>query len=203
MQKLTEKQKVVLASIRDLTRKIGKSPTMEELRCELGYAGISSVQRHLTALKKKGFISSEPHHARSLEVNLSPEDQASIPLVGNVACGLPLLAEENIEAYIVYNRSKLCGSPKDYFFLRATGDSMNRAGIDDGDYVLVKQQAVADIGQKVVALIGDEATIKKLEKKNGFYVLAPESSNPQNKPIYMRENFHIQGVIFDVIKERG
>lgn len=188
--------------IKDLTRKYGKSPTLDELRRILGYSSISSVQRHLNALKNKGFISSEKHHARSIELNLDTEEKVNIPLVGNVACGSPLLAEENIEAYIPYSKLQLKGDPRDYFFLRATGDSMNLANINHGDYVLVKQQPTADFGQVVVVLIGDEATIKKLRKGNGCYILDADSDNPQNKPIYIFENFTIQGIVKDIIKVR-
>lgn len=198
-EELTKIQKRVLATIKDLTRKYGKPPTLEEIRCALGYSSTSSVQRHLNALKKKGFISSEKYHARSIEVTHGDEEKASIPLVGNVTCGVPLLAEENIEAYIPYDKSKLKGSFKDYFFLRATGDSMNEAGINDGDFVLIRQQPTAEVNQKVVALIGNEATIKVLKKGDGFYVLEPSSNNPKNKPIYVFEDFAIQGVVQDVI----
>lgn len=197
---LTKIQKLVLATIKDLTRKNGKPPTLEELRQVLNYSSISAVQRHLDALKKKGFITSEKYHSRSLEVNLPTEKKVNIPLVGNVACGTPFLAQQNIEAYIPYEKSKLSGNPRDYFFLRAVGDSMNLANIDHGDYILAKRQSTADFGQKVVTLIGNEATIKKLKKGQGCYILEPESDNPKNKPIYMFEDFVIQGVVVDIIK---
>ncbi len=86
-----------------------------------------------------------------------------------------------------------------YFLLRATGDSMNQAGIEDGDILLVRQQLVAEDGQRVVALIGDEATVKELEKKRGKIVLRPRSANPKHKPMIMHEDFMIQGVVIDVL----
>lgn len=199
-KEITKIQKLVLATIKDLTRKNGKPPTLEELRQVFDYSSISSVQRHLDALKKKGFITSEKHHSRSLEVNLPTEKKVNIPLVGNVACGTPFLAQQNIEAYIPYEKSKLGGDPRDYFFLRAVGDSMNLANIDHGDYVLVKKQSAADFGQRVVTLIGNEATIKKLKKGVDCYILEPESDDPKNKPIYIFEDFTIQGTVKDVIK---
>lgn len=208
MDTLTKKQKVVLAVIKDLTRKHGKAPTMEEMTKALGYSGISSVQRHLDALKKKEVIRNEKHHARSLEINISSEQSVNIPLVGNIACGQPLLAEENIEAYIPYTGNALIGNEKNYFFLRAIGDSMNKTNvngktIDDGDFVLVRKQQRAKSGEKIVALLGDEATIKKLQTGSGHYILQPESTDPQNKPIYLFEDFLIQGVACDVIKRGG
>jgi repressor LexA len=200
-QKLTKAQKKVVATIRDLIQKTGKAPTLEEIRKAMGYSSIYSVQRHLAALKKKGVVSSEKHQSRSLELNLESEEKINIPLVGNIAAGKPLLAEENIEAYIPYKKSELRGELKSYFFLRAVGDSMDKAGIDDGDFVLVRQQQTANVGKPVVALVGDEATVKKLKKGDGFYILEPESTNPQNKPLYLFEDFSIQGVVYDVIKK--
>lgn len=202
---LTAKQKQILATIQDLTKKLGNSPTLEEIREVLDYAGISSVQRHVNALKKKGYLSSERYQARTLEVSM-PQKTVDIPLVGNVACGTPFLAVENIEAYIPFDKDSLSGSPDDYFFLRAVGDSMNNTNIsgktiDDGDFVLVKKQPSANPGERVVALIGDEATIKKFSKANGYVQLMPETTNAGNKPIIPLGNFSIQGTIKDVIKK--
>lgn len=200
---LTLKQKTVLSTINDLTHKKGSPPKLEELRAALNYAQISSVQRHTDALKQKGYIDK----SRGLSIAVSSE-KIQIPLVGNVACGIPLLAIENIEAYIPYDASKIHGGVQDYFFLRAVGDSMNKSNIagktiDDGDYVLIKKQSSADFGSRVVVLIGEEATIKKLSKGDEGYRLEPESTNPANKPIYLFEDFSIQGVVSDVIKKGG
>ncbi len=197
VRSLTSKQKLVLAAISDLTQKNGTPPTLDELREFLKYPQISSVQRHTDALKKKGYLDS----SRGLSLVLR-SDEVQIPLVGNVACGMPLLAEENIEAYIPYPKSKLSGEVRNYFFLRAVGDSMDKAGINDGDFVLVRQQQNADFGQRIVALIGDEATIKKFEKGEGHIVLQPESTNQQNKPIYIFDDFIIQGTVKDVIPKK-
>jgi len=204
---LTAKQKQVLVAIRDLKKKLGEAPTLEEIRKTLGYAGISSIQRHIDALKKKGYLSNERYQARTLKVSL-PEQIINIPLVGNIACGIPFLAIENIEAYIPYNASKVRGTSDDYFFLRAVGDSMDNTNIsgktiDDGDFVLVKKQQIANSGDRVVALIGDEATIKKMVSKEGHILLQPESTNPINKPILVFEDLSIQGVVEDVIKKGG
>jgi len=198
---LTEVQKRVVATIHDLTRKTGQVPTYEELRKALGLASISSVQRHIDALRKKGVITGEKHQTRGFELNIESGQTVNIPLVGNVACGVPILAVENIVAYIPYQKTLIHGDPDNYFFLKAIGDSMNISNppINDGDYVLVKKQNSADAGQRVVALIGDEATIKKLEVKEDTIVLQPESSNQQNKPIYLFDNPLIQGVVAGVI----
>jgi len=203
MKPLTAKQKIVLSAISDLIQKNGKSPTFEQLRVYLKYSSISSVQRHTDALKEKGYLD----RSRGLSIPILDE-KLRIPLIGNIACGSPLLAAQNIEAYVAYNKSLLKGNPNNYFFLRAIGDSMNKANvqgkaIDDGDFVLVKRQNTADIGEKIVALIGDEATIKYLQRDEGYIVLNPRSSNPDNKPIYVLDDLLIQGVVIDVVKKGG
>jgi repressor LexA len=197
---LTAKQKLVFATIQDLKAKHGETPTLEEVRKVLDYSGTSSVQRHTDALKEKGYLG----NIRGLSPLISNE-KVQIPLVGNVACGTPLLATENIEAYISYNASKVRGDIQDYFFLRAVGDSMNNADIsgktiDNGDFVLVKKQSTANPGNRVVALIGDEATIKKMVPTDGAIRLEPESTNPANKPIYLFDDFSVQGIVVDVLK---
>lgn len=196
--KLTPKQNTVLAAVRELQAANGETPTLDEIRAYLGYSKVSSVQRHIDQLKLKGYIASEKHQARSL--NLMHQSFVSIPLVGNVACGTPMLAQENIEAYVNYGNGKVKGNPDDYFFLRARGDSMNNAGIDDGDLVLVHKQDYADEGKNVVALIDDSATVKRLKKEHGYWTLEPVSKNPTHKKIIMVEDFAIQGVAVDVVK---
>jgi repressor LexA len=196
--RLTPKQNIVLAAVRELQAVNGETPTLDEIRAYLSYSKVSSVQRHIEQLKLKGYIGSEKHQARSL--NLIHQSFVSIPLVGNVACGTPMLAQENIEAYVNYGNGKIKGDPKDYFFLRARGDSMDDAGIDDGDLVLVHKQDYADEGKNVVALIDDNATIKRFKKENGYWTLEPVSKNPTHKKIVMVEDFTIQGMAVDVIK---
>lgn len=198
---LTSKQKLVLSAITDLTHKYGSPPTFEELRIYLKYPSISSVQRHTDALKQKGYLD----QTRGLSLPTTVE-KVQIPLVGNVACGMPLLAIENVEAYISYESAKLRGNSQEYFFLRAVGDSMNDTNIDgktidSGDYVLIKKSNMPDFGNRVVALLGDEATIKKLRQGEDCIILQPESTNPANKPIYVFEDMLIQGVVVDVLKK--
>lgn len=197
-QSLTPKQKSVFSTFQTLQTELGHSPTLEELREELGYSHTSAVQRHIIELKKKGYLVAEKHQSRSLE--LVNQTFANIPLVGNVACGAPLLAEENVEAYVPYDATKLKGNSDGFFFLRAIGDSMNNAGIDEGDLVLVKKQDTGEVGERVVALVGDNATIKRLARDSGYYTLEPVSKNPIHKKLIMVEDFAIQGVAVDVVK---
>lgn len=195
---LTPKQKIVFAAVRELQTLNGRTPTLEEVRRHLNYSSVSSVQRHMDALKRKGYIQSDKHQGRSMR--LAHQHTASIPLVGNVACGSPLLAEENVEAHVAYDADLLKGDPSEYFFLRAVGDSMDKAGIDDGDLVLVRKSDTAEKGKRIVALVGDDATVKKLVNENGHWILRPESNNPKHKDLIMVDEFSVQGTVSDVIK---
>jgi len=121
-----------------------------------------------------------------------------IPLVGTVTCSVPLLATENIEAFVPVS-TKIAKSGLNYFLLWASGDSMNEAGIDDWNILLVKQQNSADDGQKVVALINDEATVKVLERRGTTTILRPKSSNKKHKPIILTANCQIQGVVVAIL----
>jgi len=200
---LTEKQKMALSAISDYIKKYGLSPTLDELRKLLKLNAISSVQRHLSALKKKGYLTTEKNKSRGIKPQIDIGEIVNIPLVGNIACGVPLMAEENIEAYIPVKKAKLTGDTSHYFFLRAIGDSMDLAGIDNGDFVLVKKTNYANVGSRIVALIGNEATIKKYTLEKGAIKLVPESSNPKNKPLYFFEDIIIQGTVYDVIKNKN
>lgn len=198
---LTPKQKTVFAAVRELQTLNGRTPTLDEVRQHLNYATVSSVQRHMDALKRKGYIQSDKHQGRSMR--LAHQHTVSIPLVGNVACGSPLLAEENVEAHVAYDADQLKGNPNDYFFLRAVGDSMDKAGIDDGDLVLVRKSDTAEKGKRIVALVGDDATVKKLVEENGLWILRPESTNPKHKDLIMVDDFSVQGIVSDVIRSRS
>lgn len=121
-----------------------------------------------------------------------------IPLLGNVACGVPLLAEQNIDSYVSISKG-LMQSTCNYFILRAIGDSMNAAGINDGDLVLIKQQQVANENDLVVALIDDEATIKEFHRKQNMIILKPKSNNQKHQPIILTNDFRIQGIVETVI----
>jgi len=125
-------------------------------------------------------------------------DVTKVPVVGKVSCGLPIYAEENINTYISISK-EIAKPQNDYFILYAEGDSMNLAGINSGDMVLIKQQPSANDGDLVVALIDDEATIKVFHKKNNMIILKPKSDNKQHQPIILTSNFRIQGVVADII----
>ena len=122
----------------------------------------------------------------------------NIPLLGSIACGTPILAIENIEAEIPVSVELIKGSNK-YFLLRAKGNSMNEAGINDSNLVLVKQQYTAENGDRVVALIDDEATIKEFYNKGETIVLKPKSTEKKHQPIILTRDFKIQGIVVAVI----
>ena len=126
------------------------------------------------------------------------ERTIEIPLVGTAPCGLPILAEENIEAMIPVSQ-KLARPGAQYFLLRAIGNSMDEAGIQDGDLMLVRQQPVANLGDKAVVIIGDEVTVKEFQPKGGKIILMPRSSDKRHQPIILEHDFIIQGVVVDTL----
>jgi len=152
----------------------------------------------LERLKKRGLIS---YSGGVIKLTPSKTSHAAdqtieVPLVGSVACGLPSLAEQESEAVIDVS-TRFAKPGHSYFLLRAIGTSMNKSGINDGDLVLVRQQPAADDGEKVVALINDDATIKHLyhDRKTGAIILKPNSTSKKHKPIVLTEDFVIQGVV--------
>ena len=135
---------------------------------------------------------------KEVEHEPSGEHVVELPLVGAVPCGLPLLAEENIEAWIPVSQ-RLAKPGARYFLLHAVGDSMDQRGIHEGDLLLVRQQPIAETGDRVVALIGEEATVKEFRREKEKIILMPRSSNPVHKPMILDRDFMIQGVIVDTL----
>lgn len=204
MKGLTEKQKKVLGWIEDSIKKTGQAPTVRELQSKIGCSAPMGVVAHLNALESKGYIERVENRARGIimtcERGSKPDDMIQVPLVGNVACGMPIWAEEMIEDIISLPRT-LVRYSKDVFMLRAKGDSMDLAGIEDGDFVLFHKQETADPGDKVVVLLGNEATCKKLVVEKNKPVFRPMSTNSTNKDVIPEDNtFMIQGKVIGVIK---
>ncbi len=182
----------------------GELPTVRELMSEMGYKSPRSAAEVIEKLESKGVLQrSSDGSLRFMDVELEDSERAEtvgVPLVGEVACGTPIMAEENIIAYIPVS-VKLAKPPSRYFFLRAKGDSMNEKGINDGDLVLIKQQDSATNGDLVVALIDDDATIKEFYRTNDLIVLKPRSLNPIHHPIILTRDFKIQGIIIKSISK--
>ncbi|MFB6342115.1 transcriptional repressor LexA [Saccharicrinis sp. FJH62] len=201
---LSNKETALLEAIRSYLMLYGKMPSTRSLMRDLGYKSPRSVTVLLQQLTEKGALTRKGDGSLALE-DFTFEDQgdraltAKVPLLGSVACGLPMLAEENVEAQISVSVD-LIEKDKRYFFLRASGDSMNQKGIDDGDLVLIRQDHSANSGDLVVALIDDDATIKQLQLDQDHIVLRPCSDNPVHQPIILTRNFRVQGVVVSVIK---
>lgn len=179
----------------EFTDKNGVAPTMQEIADALG-KGKTTVHRYITQMCNDGVLSYSGW--RTTKVTKASSPVVSVPILGSIACGIPKFAEENIEEYVKLPVS-LFGSG-DFFILKAYGDSMIEAGIDDGDLVLIRQQNSADEGQIVVALVEDEATLKRYypEPKQHRIRLHPENS--QMADIYV-DNCEIQGIAVKVLKD--
>lgn len=205
MRKLTPKQKQVLSWVEESVQKTGQAPTVRELQEKLGCKSPMGAVSHLDALEAKGYITKVDGKARGIIINTGADERTNddlvqVPLVGNVACGMPIWAEEMIEEIMTLPRS-LVRYTQDVFMLRATGDSMNMAGIDDGDLIVFHKQEYADVGDKVVVLLGNEATCKKFVVEDNQPIFRPMSTNPCNTDIIPEENtFMIQGKVVNVIK---
>jgi repressor LexA len=186
MERLTERQKSILSGIHEIYRATGAPPTVRELGQRVGLSSSCTVQRHLDALERKGYIRRNRTKARSVEIIRSHDPamvrrpSVSVPLVGQVSAGQPLLAEENIEE--VYALPADLVSGEGTFMLRVKGDSMIEAGLFDGDFVVVEKQSAAADGDVVVALLEDEATVKRFYRENGRIRLQPANSTME--PIY-------------------
>jgi repressor LexA len=199
---LTEKEAKALVFIRNTWAHRGKSPSIREIQETLGYKSPRSAALIVDALIGKQIVERRGDGAlrilNDLEENAAHARTVAIPLVGSAACGTPLLAEENIEAMIPVSTS-LAKPGHRYFLLRARGDSMDLANIEDGDLVLVRQQSAADNGDIVVALIDDSATIKEFRRTSTAVVLAPKSRSVVHQPIILLREFQIQGKVIATI----
>ena len=201
---ISNKELAALRVMRDFLMKNGRMPSVRELMKEMKYKSPRSAAVILQQLIDKEILNKkEDGSIQFIQYEFDAEETTSeqtvkIPLLGVIACGLPILAEENIEAMIAVS-TKIAKPTNKYFLLRAKGDSMNEKGINDGDLVLVKQQNTADNGDIVVALIDDEATIKELRLNDDNVLLLPRSSNKTHTPIILSRDFIVQGVVVSTI----
>ena len=196
---LDSKQALAVKHIRNFLNHNGRMPSVRELMQAMEYKSPRSASVMLEKLVDRGVLNRCPQ-TRKLNFNdgvLAESNNINtveVPLVGTTSCSGPIFAEENIEAYYRIS-SQLAPSGSQYFFLRIQGDSMNEAGINDGDMVLIRQQNTAKPGDLVLALIDDEATIKKFIPEDGLVILKPCSTNPVHKPIILTHDFQIQGIV--------
>ena len=194
MRSSEQNQQKILDFIRSEIETKGYPPSVREICTAVGLRSTSSVHMHLTQLEKRGLIRRDATKPRALELLDSPLSLGrSVPLVGKVTAGLPILAVEDIEGYIPYPDK----SGKELFALHVDGLSMINAGILDGDYVIAEKTPVAENGEIVVGMIGDEATVKRFYKEKGTFRLQPE--NPDFEPI-ISDEITILGKVIAVIR---
>ncbi len=199
--KLTEKQRQILTYIGDRIAELGHSPTIREIGEVMGISSTNGVRQHISALIKKGYLKKSANIARGLQpVQAVATAVARLPLVGTVTAGLPIDAIENIEGEIALDADF---APKDESFtLRVSGDSMKDIGILDGDIVVVKKQQVARKGDVVVAIIGNEATVKRYVPDGNRIRL--EAENEAYEPIIVDRDspdFRIAGKVVGLIRK--
>lgn len=183
---LSPRQEQMLGFIQEWVKKHGYPPAVREIGQALGLRSSSTVHMHLKQLEAKGYLRRHPSKPRAIEVTSNRETPAQsvveVPILGRVAAGVPLLAQENREGSFPLPASLAARGPT--FLLRVRGDSMLEAGILDGDYVLVRQQPTVENGEIAVVLLEDEATVKRFYKENNRIRLQPE--NPRYEPIIVR-----------------
>ena len=198
--KITAKQQEILSFIKERILEKGYPPAVREICEAVHLKSTSSVHSHLETLEKNGYIRRDPTKPRAIEIlddtfNLTRREMVNVPIIGQVAAGQPILAEENIEDYFPIPAERMPN--KQTFLLKVKGESMINAGILDGDYVLVEQEATASNGDMVVALVEDSATVKTFYKEEGVFRLQPE--NDFMDPIIVKE-VSILGKVIGVMR---
>ncbi len=198
--RITHKQEEILNYIKDEILKRGFPPTVREICQTVGLKSTSSVHSHLESLEKNGYIRRDPTKPRAIEIlddsfQMLRKEMVNVPVVGTVAAGQPILAEQNIDGYFPIPAEYMPNDPS--FILHVKGESMVNAGIMDGDQVIVRQQSTARNGDIVVALLDDSATVKTFYKEDGHYRLQPE--NDSMDPILV-DDVQILGKVFGVFR---
>jgi repressor LexA len=195
-KKLTDRQATILAFIREFAVEKGYPPTIPEIQEEFGIRSPNGVNNHLKALIRKGYLKRDSSRARALDIIGRHE---GIPILGRVAAGQPILAEENFEGFFNLRDFHRSG---EVFMLRVRGDSMKNARIFDGDYVIVRMQESLESGEIGVAILNNEATVKRIYCDGNIIRLVPE--NEAMKPITVMRtdpDFRIGGKVVGVIRQ--
>lgn len=201
MPSITNKQLEILEYIKNTILSEGYPPAVREICEAVHLRSTSSVHAHLSTLEKKGYIRRDPAKPRTIEIlddlfNFSTREMVNIPVVGTVAAGEPILAEERVEDYFPFP-AEVLHTDKEVFMLRVKGESMINAGIRPGDKIMVEQQDTAENGEIVVALIEDSATVKRFYKEQDHYRLQPE--NDTMEPIIVND-VQILGKVVGLIR---
>lgn len=199
---LIQSEIATLRYIRNELVHTGNMPSFRKLMLHLKYKSPRSVSVIFNSLIVKGYIQRNKNGSFQLLKDIPDSEFAAqtinIPLIGNIACGEPLLAIENSEGMISIS-TKLAKPPHKYFLLRCKGDSMNLKNMHDGTLVLVRIQNSAQNGEIVVALIDNEATLKEFQRHDNFIILKPHSTNKVHTPIILTDDFRIQGVVVAIL----
>lgn len=201
MPSITNKQLEILEYIKNTILSEGYPPALREICEAVHLRSTSSVHAHLATLEKNGYIRRDPAKPRTIEIlddlfNFSTREMVNIPVVGTVAAGEPILAEERVEDYFPFP-AEVLHTDKEVFMLRVKGESMINAGIKPGDKIMVEQQDTAENGEIVVALIEDSATVKRFYKEQDHYRLQPE--NDTMEPIIVND-VQILGKVVGLIR---
>lgn len=198
MQNLTERENEIYKYICETMEANGYAPSVRDIKAALGIKSTATVHSYLTKLEMKGYIHKEQGKSRTLRVDadgMTGQPSVRVPIVGQVAAGLPILAQENFDGYIEYCPPH--GMPRgELFALKIKGDSMIEAGIMNGDYVIVNRTSYVENGDIAVVLIDEEATVKTFYKENGMFRLQPE--NQTMKPILTKEVYILGKVVADI-----
>ncbi len=200
MKGLTPRQSEILHMVQEFIADSGMPPTRAEIARELGFKSANAAEEHLRALQKKGVLELLPGASRGIRLKDSLRDQMGLPLVGRVAAGSPILAEEHIETH--YRLDPALFNPKPHYLLRVHGMSMKNAGILDGDLVAVHRTPEVRSRQIVVARVEDEVTVKRYRQEGSTVWLLPE--NEDFEPIQVDLNTQtmvIEGVVVGVIRD--
>lgn len=199
MNDLNKQEERVLDYIKEQIRVTGYPPSVREICAALGFKSTSSAHQYISRLADKGYISKKDLKTRAIRV-VGAESTIALPIVGKVAAGEPILAQENIEDYFSIGESffNTDSLKNDNFVLKVQGESMINAGINNGDYIIVSKQDTARNGQIVVAMIDGEATVKTFYKENGHFRLQPE--NDTMEPIIVN-NLQIVGKVVGLFRK--
>ncbi len=198
--RISNKQKEILEYLKSQIINKGYPPAVREICEAVKLKSTSSVHSHLETLEKNGYIRRDPSKPRAIEIiddefNLTRRELVNVPIIGTITAGMPILAVENIDSYFPIPSEYMPN--EDTFMLKVKGDSMINAGIFNGDKILVQKQTHAKNGDFVVALLGEEVTVKTFYKENGFYRLQPE--NDTMEPIIVSD-LNIQGKVIGLFR---
>jgi repressor LexA len=200
MRQLTPRQSQILEMIQDFIAETGMPPTRADIASELGFKSANAAEEHLRALQKKGVLELIPGASRGIQLKDSLREQIGLPLIGRVAAGSPILAQEHIETY--YKMDPQLFNPKPHYLLRVHGMSMRNAGILDGDLVAVHRTPEVRSRQIVVARIDDEVTVKRYRQDGALVWLLPENEDFEPIKVNLKEqSMVIEGVVVGIIRD--